>query len=483
MRLSVVGLGPGPADWVSAAGVAALRAPDARVFARTRLHPALEPLLAGRDWDSFDAVYEQAASLDEVYETMTGRLLGAGEHVVLAVPGDGALGEAVLDRLRAAGVRPAIIPGVPLAIGALAAAGLGAPDGAQAVEATSLGGSGIGLHLELNPRWPAVVCGVFSPRVAADVKLALQRVYPAEHHVCLVYHPGLADQQTHTLSLSELDRTGLSFDHLTHVVVPAVAAYVPTGSSHVARAIVARLRAPAIGCPWDLEQTHRTLIPYAIEEAYEVVEAIEDDDPAGLADELGDLLLQVLLHAEIADQSGEFDWNDVVRTLGEKLVRRHPHVFADIQVSGAADVVKNWDQLKAAERVDAPPDSALDGIPRSLPGLKRAAEMARKAARAGFDWPTRDGTLDKVREELAELIAAETLAERREELGDLLWIIAKLAHDDGVDPEDALQAACRKFARRFGALEQIARERGWPDLAGRAIDDLLDAWTVAKRRV
>src|SRR5205814_10546308 len=219
-------------------------------------------------------------------------------------------------------------------------------------------------------------------------------------------------------------------------VLPAVIGYVPTGSAHGLRAIVARLRAPEIGCPWDLEQTHQTLIPYVIEEAYEVVDAIEAEDPAGLADELGDLLLQVALHAEVADQSDEFDWNDVVRTLSEKLVRRHPHVFGEVTVKGSSDVVRNWDQLKAAERVHQPPPaSALDGVPKSLPQLKRAAELARKAAKAGFDWPTRAGTLDKVREELAELLDAANLAERREEFGDLLYILAKLAQQEGVDPE------------------------------------------------
>jgi tetrapyrrole methylase family protein/MazG family protein len=324
---------------------------------------------------------------------------------------------------------------------------------------------------------------VFSPRIAGDVKLALQRVYPAEHAICVVFHPGLGDQRVEYAPLADLDRMRMELDHLTHVVVPPVVGYVPTGSSHGLRAIVARLRAPKIGCPWDLEQTHRSLIPYVIEEAYEVVDAIEEDDAAGLADELGDVLLQVALHAEIADQSDEFEWNDVVRNLSEKLIRRHPHVFGEVVVSGASDVVRNWDQLKAAERVHAPrPSSALDGVPKSLPQLKRAAELARKAEKAGFDWPTRDGTLDKVREELAELLEARDVAEKREELGDLLWIIAKLALDDGIDPEEALRAANRKFATRFSELEHIARERGWDTLEDHPLAELLSAWAEAKRR-
>jgi tetrapyrrole methylase family protein / MazG family protein len=483
MRVSVVGLGPGAADWISTAALARLRLPDARVFVRTRFFPGLERLLDGLQWSSFDELYERAASLDDVQAAMVERLLTAGREVVLAVPGDGALGEAVVGRLRAGGATVEVIAGVSLGVAALAAAGLAAADGAQLVEATSLGGSGLDLLIELNPRWPAAVTGVFSPRVASDVKLALQRVYPPEHGVRLVRHPGLPDQQLARTSLAELDRVRLELDHLTHLVVPPIVGYIPTGSAHGLRAIVARLRAPEIGCPWDLEQTHRSLVPYVIEEAYEVVDAIDEDDPVGLADELGDLLLQVVLHAEVADQSAEFDWNDVVHGLSQKLVRRHPHVFGDVEVSGAPEVVRNWDQLKAAERVhQPPPTSALDGVARSLPQLKRAAELARKAAKAGFDWPSREGTLDKVREELAELLEASTLAERREELGDLLYIVAKLAWQDGIDPEEALRAANRKFTARFQTLEQIARERGWDSLAGRTLDDLEDAWAEAKRR-
>jgi tetrapyrrole methylase family protein/MazG family protein len=422
---------------------------------------------------------------------MATRLLEAGEggsEVVLGVPGDGTLGEAVREHLQAASrgrITIETVPGVPLGVGALASAGLAASVGAQFVEATALGGGGIDLLVELNPRWPAVATGVFSPQVASDLKLALLRVYPPEHLVHVVHHPGLPDERVSRVPLVELDRARpeIASDHLTHVVLPAVEDYLPTGSPHTLRAIVARLRAPEIGCPWDLEQTHRSLIPYVIEEAYEVVDAIETDDSAGLADELGDLLLQVALHAELADQANEFDWNDVVRGLSEKLVRRHPHVFGEVQVDGAADVIRNWDQLKARERVHEPtPASALDGVPNSLPQLKRAAELARKANQAGFDWPTRDGTLDKVREELAELLEATSLADRREELGDLIWILAKLASQEGIDPEEAVRAANRKFTSRFAMLEQIARERGWESLKSRPLADLQDAWTEAKRR-
>jgi len=479
VRLTVVGLGPGPSEWLTEAARSRLTVAGARIVARTRLHPALK----GVRCESFDDVYDSAASLDEVHARMSARILEEEDDVVLAVPGDGVLGEALLQRLREGGAEIEVVPGVPLGVGALAVAGLDAADGAQMVEANSLGGSGIDLHIELNPRWPAVVTGVFSRQVASDLKLALLRIYPASHRVALVRHPGLGDQTREPIELSELDRVRLEFDHLTHVVLPPVPVPVATGSPHGLRAIVSRLRAPEIGCPWDLEQTHTTLTPYLIEEAYEVVDAIDEDDTAGLAEELGDVLLQVVLHAELADQAHEFEWNDVVRMLSAKLVRRHPHVFGEVQVSGASDVVRNWDRLKAEERAgQAVAASALDGVSKSLPALKYAAEQARRASKAGFDWPTREGTLDKVREELAELLAATSVAERREELGDLLWIIAKLSMQDNIDPEEALRAANRKFARRFQSMEQIAAERGWPSLSERPIADLLSAWSEAKQR-
>jgi tetrapyrrole methylase family protein/MazG family protein len=439
-------------------------------------------VLDGVAWESLDALYERAASLAEVESAIVARLVDSGSDVVLAVPGDGILGEGVLRALRAAGATVDVVPGVPLAVGALLAAGLSAADGAQVVEATSLGGSGIALSIELNPRWPAVVTGVFSRQVASDLKLTLLRTFPPEHRVTIAHHPGLDDQQVVETATAELDRAALDFDHLTHVVLPSGALEVPTGSAHGVRALIARLRAPEIGCPWDLEQTHRSLTPFVIEEAYEVVDAIEDGDPASLADELGDLLLQVVLHAELADQADEFEWNDVMRALSAKLIRRHPHVFGEVQVGGASDVVRNWAVLKAQER-DEPPSSALDGVPRSLPALKRAAALGRKAVKAGFDWPTREGTVDKVREELAELLEARSLDERREELGDVLWILAKLAWQDGIDPEEALHAANAKFTVRFKKLEELAALRGWPRLVDAPRDELLALWTEVKAQL
>jgi tetrapyrrole methylase family protein / MazG family protein len=489
MRVWVVGLGPGPADWITPAARARLRAPGAHVFARTALFPALPDLLHDIAWTAFDDVYQSASTLEEVHVSIASRLLAAGDDVVLAVPGDGVLGEAILTRLLSAGAAVDVVPGVPLGAGALAASGLSASDGAQLVEATSLGGSGIDLLIELNPRWPAVVTGIYSPRIASDLKLALQRVYPPDHAVVLVHHPALHDAQTLKLSLADLDRLNVELDHLTHLVVPPVVGYIPNGSSHGLRAIVARLRAPEIGCPWDLEQTHRSLIPYAIEEAYEVVDAIESDDIPGLADELGDLLLQVALHAEIADQHDEFEWNDVVRTLSEKLVRRHPHVFGDAVARDAHEVRGRWEALK---REQEGREGIFHDVPGVLPALLHARKLQRRASAVGFDWADVEEAWPALPGEVAELREAldahggaaegEPHPAVRHEAGDVLFAAVNVLRLAGVDPELALRDASGRFRSRVVAAEALAAAAG-EDFRALGLDAQEGYYRAAKARV
>ncbi len=243
-------------------------------------------------------------------------------------------------------------------------------------------------------------------------------------------------------------------------------------------AIMARLRAPG-GCPWDREQDHRSIRKYVIEEAYEVAEAIDRDDPAELCAELGDLLLQVVFHAEMAREAGRFDVAQVCRAVSDKLVRRHPHVFGEVQVSGSAEVVRNWERIKAAER--GPRASAIDGVPRALPALQRAERVGEKAARVGFDWPDAAAVLAKVDEERAELEVALHTGDAdalEAELGDLLLSVANLARKLEVEPEDALARAVDRFAARFRHAEAAAGASGLAGLSAGAQDEL---WRDAKR--
>ncbi|HYC55729.1 MAG TPA: nucleoside triphosphate pyrophosphohydrolase [Candidatus Binatia bacterium] len=229
-------------------------------------------------------------------------------------------------------------------------------------------------------------------------------------------------------------------------------------------ALMHRLRAPG-GCPWDAEQTHRTLRPYLIEEAYEVLDAIDSGDDKELRDELGDLLLQVVFHSELASERGAFSIEDVVESLASKLVRRHPHVFADVEVGSAQEVERNWSEIKKGERRRAGRErpSAIDGLPRGLPALARAKRIGEKAASAGFDWATADEVRAKVAEELEELDVAMGSGDDaavEEEVGDLLFALTSMARLRGIDAESALSSALAKFDARFRALEHDVESSG-----------------------
>jgi len=253
--------------------------------------------------------------------------------------------------------------------------------------------------------------------------------------------------------------------------------------------IMARLRDPQGGCPWDLEQDFSSIAPYTIEEAYEVADAIDRNDLADLKDELGDLLLQVVFHAQMASEQGAFDFADVVAAISGKMLRRHPHVFGDARADDAGEVVANWEQIKQRERADAgdTDDSALAGIARGLPEWQRALKLQKRAARTGFDWPDVAPVLDKLREELGEVQAefesaryADNHARLEDEIGDLLFVCANLARHAKVDPGSALRRANHKFERRFRAMEALAAARG-QSMAALDLEQQEALWQAVKR--
>lgn len=245
--------------------------------------------------------------------------------------------------------------------------------------------------------------------------------------------------------------------------------------------IMARLRDPAGGCPWDLQQDFHSIAPYTLEEAYEVVDAIEAGDRDALCDELGDLLFQVVFHARLASEAGWFDFPAVVEGIVSKMVRRHPHVFADAVVADAEAQTRAWEAHKHREK--GVQDSLIDGVPLALPALTRACKLQQKAARAGFDWPDIGGVLAKVSEELDELRDELRSQDNRQalldECGDLLFAVVNLLRHAGVDPEAALRAGNRKFERRFQRVEALCREAG-EDAAGAGMETLERFWQMAK---
>jgi tetrapyrrole methylase family protein/MazG family protein len=307
----------------------------------------------------------------------------------------------------------------------------------------------------------------------------LRRLYPAEHVVGRI---GIAE----TTTIGDLGEATLTGPLYLAPLAPERALASPWALPWISQ----RLRQPD-GCPWDREQTHASLKKHLLEETYEVYDALDGGPTLDLAGELGDLYLQIVLHAQLAAEAGVFDMTDVEEMISRKIVRRHPHVFGDAQVETATDVNRQWEQIKRVEREDkaaadgetaAEVRGALDGISTSMPALAAAQEMQERAAHVGYDWPEIVGVLDKVQEELAELAAATTADEKREELGDLLLVVTNLARHHGVEAEGALRAAAAKFRDRFGRVERMARERKvqMRDLSLAQLDEL---WDAAKAEV
>lgn len=337
----------------------------------------------------------------------------------------------------------------------------------------------------LVPTRPALICGIADHRLAAGVQAALLTRYPADHPVVLVH----ADHaQPLRLPLAELDRAIILGEQTCAYLAPLAPLadlHGPEGVGYV----VARLLGPG-GCPWDREQTHHTLRPALLEEAHEVIEALDAGDMNALTEELGDLLLNVLMHAEMGRQAGAFDSGDVYAHIATKLIRRHPHVFGSRSVSGSGEVLRNWEAIKHEERAakGQTPRAPLDGIPVSLPALMAAQALTHKAAKTTFDWPTLPGAWEKLNEELAELReAVETTAPDEHlraqhiehELGDVLFAATNLARRLNIDAESALRAANARFRRRFEYVHQQAQTRGIA-ITAMKIDEIVMLWEQAK---
>jgi tetrapyrrole methylase family protein/MazG family protein len=262
--------------------------------------------------------------------------------------------------------------------------------------------------------------------------------------------------QGHTQTITFLSASGLDADYCQNSI-PEDAVLVLMAASPLDEtvSIINRLLGPG-GCPWDQKQTHESLKPYLIEEAYEVLDAIDRKDSEGLHEELGDVLLQPILHGQISAKNGSFDTYAIAARLNEKLIRRHPHVFGDVTVSGEAEVLSNWDQIKSQESGAEKKASILDGIPRSMPSLSRALALSKRAARQGFEWESLEGVYEKVQEEILEVRGATDSADRAKEVGDLLFSVVNLARWMDIDPEDALTQMLNRFTARYETMVGLA---------------------------
>ena len=482
-RIVVVGLGPGGTQHITdEARVAIDRIPHRHL--RTSVHPSAHLV---PDATAHDDLYETADSFDDVYVEITNRLIEAARQhgeILYAVPGSPLILERTVRYLqeRASddeGIEVDILPAMSFLDVAWARLGIDPVEvSVRLVDGHEFATAAAG------ERGPLLVAHTHANWVLSDIKLAVEGADGTDP-VVILHALGTDDEQILHTTWAELDQT-IEANHLTSIYIPQLAA--PVGQEYVRfHELTRTLREQ---CPWDIEQTHETLIPFLLEETYEVVDALQALDPDNpatdddLIEELGDLLFQIEFHATIAEQQGRFTIADVTQGVHDKLVRRHPHVFGpkdgDMANAGDTDtVLSNWDEIK---RVEKNRTSVFDGIPRSLPSLAYAQKVGRKASKVGFDWPDIDGAFPKIVEETGELSEAVGQGDNdaaADELGDLLFAVVNVARHLGIDAELALRAASDKFRSRFESVEQLAAQRSI-DLRTSNLEILDGLWDEAK---
>ncbi|MDR3589698.1 MAG: nucleoside triphosphate pyrophosphohydrolase [Negativicutes bacterium] len=482
-EIVVVGLGPGDFGLITLETLDILQS-ESLILLRTVKHPAVEGLIArGIRFESYDHLYEQHPTFEAVYQAIAAdcirRAAKAAGRLVYCVPGSPMVAERSVALLRqaagAAGVSLRVLPGMSFLDILYARLGVDPVNGVTVLDAADID------KLPADQGTSLVITQVYDRQTASDAKLSLMNYYPDEYGVTVVRNLGLADEEIRAVPLFELDRLPV-IDHLTSVYVPGREPRQGTFSLNPLTEVMARLRSPG-GCVWDIEQTHPSLRRYFVEEVYEVLEAIELADADKLCEELGDVLLQIVFHARIAEECGSFSMQDVIDVVTEKLIRRHPHVFGDITVRDAAEVVVNWDRIKRQEK-RGERTKVLDGVPQGLPSLMRAFKLQAKAAKVGFDWRHIEPVWDKITEELTELRQAAASADKSAtegELGDVLFSIVNLARFLAIDPETALTATNNKFIRRFAYIEETVNRQGqkWEKMTLEQLDTL---WEEAKRQ-
>jgi len=474
-QIVVVGLGPGPGNLVTPATTGEIARIRHR-FVRTTRHEAAT-LVEGAT--SFDHLYDACDTFAEVYHNVVESLVrAADEHgeVLYAVPGSPFVLEDTVQMLLADS-RVTVTAHPAMSFLDCAWSLLGIDPVNQSVRLVD------GLRFAedaAGERGPLLVAQVHDKWVLSEIKLAFEES-TGDEEVVILHHLGLPDERAVHTTWKDLDRT-IEADHLTSLYIPRLAAPI-AGEMRRLHRLARTLRER---CPWDQEQTHQSLIKHLIEETYELVDALNALDPqdpttdAELIGELGDLLYQVEFHTTIAEQEGRFTLSEVVNTLHDKLVRRHPHVFGEVRADTADDVATTWDAVKRGERGDS--SSAFDGVAKSAPSLSYSQKIQKRAAGVGFDWPDHHGALDKIAEESRELAAADNDDSKEMELGDLLFSVVNVARHLGVDAESALRRSADKFRRRFEEMERLAHSRSL-DLNALTLEQLDALWNEAKSTV
>lgn len=451
MAITIIGLGPGDPSLMTCEARELLEKAK-EVYLRTKRHPAVDSLPHHLQLHSFDHLYEKVETFEELYEQIAQEILRPGERpegVLYAVPGHPLVGEASVHRILALaqvkGIPVRIVAGMSFLEPVFSLLEVDPLDGLQISDAVTLASR---LHPGLNPDTPALIGQLYSRTVASDLKLTLMNLYPDDHPVTLIQGAGTPEAQTRTIPLYELDHEE-EIDHLTSLFIPPLSA--PSSFSFL-QDIVARLRSPD-GCPWDREQTHQSLRSFLLEETYEALEALDLEDRERLREELGDLLLEVLLQVQIAAEGGEFKMPDVLRGIMAKLIRRHPHVFGEGEAATPGEVMSHWQEIKREEGQLA--EGPFADLPLTMPALARAQRIQQVGPARGLMVEVDEAELlarvKKALELLSHLSKEEAeepvMSEIEAAWGRLLFNLVALASLKGVDAESALRKAARDFEK------------------------------------
>lgn len=453
-KIDVIGLGAGNIEQLPLGIYRKLLATEKSVYVRTANHPVVQSLInEGVAVKSFDYLYEDATTFQTVYENIAKELIGKleqGEEIVYAVPGHPMLAEKTVQLLLAyPSIHVSLKGGHSYLDDLFSALKIDPIDGFQFLDATAIS------REDINYKQHIVFCQVYDSLIASDLKITLLEDLPYDYEIVIAEAVGTDEETITRLPLEELDRE-IAVSNLTSVYVPPVRDEQLLHHQFAAlRSVIATLRGPD-GCPWDQQQTHETLRPYAIEEVYELIDAIDRQDDEAIVEELGDVLLQVMLHSQIGEDNGYFTIDDVISSVVTKMIHRHPHVFAK---DGPQ---KSWDELKREEQSGEVDEFLLDSIIMEGPSLQVAEKLQRKAARVGFDWEEVTPVWEKLREEIDEFheaVKQENPSLQEEEFGDILFVLANIARFYNIHPELALRRANDKFKRRFTEMERIRNKQ------------------------
>ncbi|MDX8363142.1 nucleoside triphosphate pyrophosphohydrolase [Cytobacillus sp. IB215316] len=483
-KITVIGLGAGDLEQLPLGVYRLLQRAD-HIYIRTNEHPVVQDLMKeGLHFNSFDNVYEKYDQFEEVYEEIVNVLISEALHkeILYAVPGHPFVAERtvqlLVDKCSKYGIEINIAGGQSFLDSTFTSLQIDPIEGFQFLDATSLQRQQIQYNQHI------IICQMYDQFIASEVKLTLMEDLPDDYEVMILTAIGSEAEEVRKVPLYELDRQS-TISNLTSLYVPPVndeKLLYHTFSS--LRSVIAILRGPD-GCPWDKKQTHQSLKKYILEEAYELVDAIDNDDVWNTIEELGDVLLQVMLHAQIGDDDGLFNIDDVVRSITEKMIRRHPHVFAGERVVDSDEVVYNWEQIKQDEKKGMKHSaSLLEEVPKSLPGLLRAYKYQKKAAQVGFDWDDVSPMWDKVREEIEEFQVEATNHNQKNmltEFGDILFALVNISRYYKIDPEEAITSANNKFYKRFRFIENTVRDEG-KEIESLSLEQLDEIWTSAKKK-